>query len=282
MAITRQECQIVTPTKAFTREIIDATYFKDEQSKRHLTEILVGSQDRQAVDDIIYLLLDPFTNKLIDNGKITFAAIKPQPADSKLGTSSHVEAENILLDMIAKPPFDILCKITISPSAEDIQKFYPDSVVKKLSSMKTEDPHKNNWEVFKEFMLSGPVTYFLLYNPHGDAIDSWRSKTGATNPQKADAESIRGKYAKNISNNLVHGSNGDSPEEKIKEVHREKNWLLAHLNKIKYYNDKNRINLDSFSFVPKDSLYIASKRIKEATAVISEKNGEISINYHPC
>jgi len=272
--MARKECQIVTPTEAFTRKIIDATYFIDDPDKRHLSEILVGPQDRQAVDDIIYLFLDPFTNKLIDKGKITFAAIKPQPADSKLGISNHVEAENMLIDMINKPPFDILCKIAVSPSPDDIQTFYPDSVIKKLSSMNNEDPHKNNWELFKEFMLSGPITYFLLYNPHGDAVDSWRLKTGATNPQKAHPESIRGKYAENISNNLVHGSNGDSPEEKINEVHREKNWLLAHLNKIQYYNNQNRINLDS--------PYIALKETHKANTVVVTRDGNIITNYHPC
>jgi nucleoside diphosphate kinase len=274
MAITRQECQIVTPTKAFTRKIIDDTYFIDDPNKRHLSEILVGPQDRQAVDDITYLLSDTFTNKLIDNGKITFGAIKPQPADSKLGTSNHVEAENMLIDMIDKPPFDILCKITVSPSPDDIQTFYPDSVIKKLSSMNNEDPFKNNWELFKEFMLSGPITYFLLYNPHANAVDSWRLKTGATNPQKADVESIRGKYAKNISNNLVHGSNGDSPEEKINEVHREKKWLLAYLKKIKDYNKQKRINLDSS--------YIALKETCKDNTVVVTRDGKIITNYQLC
>ena len=55
-----------------------------------------------------------------------------------------------------------------------------------------------------EYMTSGPVIIQVL---EGDnAIENYRIIMGATNPENADKGTIREKYALNIQENSVHGS----------------------------------------------------------------------------
>lgn len=58
------------------------------------------------------------------------------------------------------------------------------------------------------FITSGPVIVGVLSGPN--AIEATRNLMGATNPVTAAPGSIRGRYALEIGQNLVHGS--DSPE----------------------------------------------------------------------
>jgi len=59
-----------------------------------------------------------------------------------------------------------------------------------------------------EYMTSGPVVLIAL--EHADAVNRWRQVIGATDPAKADAGTIRKLYGRDISENVVHGS--DSAE----------------------------------------------------------------------
>jgi nucleoside-diphosphate kinase len=65
-----------------------------------------------------------------------------------------------------------------------------------------------------EFMTSGPVVVQVL---EGDnAIVRNRELMGATNPQEADAGTIRADFASSIDANAVHGS--DSAESAAREI----------------------------------------------------------------
>lgn len=59
-----------------------------------------------------------------------------------------------------------------------------------------------------DFMSSGPCVVMVLEGPQ--AITKNRELMGATNPKKAKPGTIRRKYAANIEQNIVHGS--DAPE----------------------------------------------------------------------
>ena len=59
-----------------------------------------------------------------------------------------------------------------------------------------------------EFMSSGPAVVLALEAP--DAITKWRALMGATNPEKADAGTIRKEFGASIERNATHGS--DAPE----------------------------------------------------------------------
>ena len=65
-----------------------------------------------------------------------------------------------------------------------------------------------------DFMTSGPVVVQIL---EGDnAVTAYRDVMGATNPENADAGTIRKEFAESIEANSVHGS--DSPENAVIEM----------------------------------------------------------------
>lgn len=57
------------------------------------------------------------------------------------------------------------------------------------------------------FMTSGPIVAAILEKDN--AVESFRTLIGATDPSKAEAGTIRNKYAKSIDANAVHGSDSD-------------------------------------------------------------------------
>ena len=65
-----------------------------------------------------------------------------------------------------------------------------------------------------EFMTSGPVMVQVLEGEN--AILKNRELMGATNPQEADAGTIRADFAESIDANAVHGS--DAPESAAREI----------------------------------------------------------------
>ena len=58
-----------------------------------------------------------------------------------------------------------------------------------------------------EYMTSGPVIVQVLEGIN--AVENYRKIMGATNPENAEAGSIRKQYALNIQENSVHGSDSD-------------------------------------------------------------------------
>ncbi|MGH3209180.1 MAG: nucleoside-diphosphate kinase [Trebonia sp.] len=65
-----------------------------------------------------------------------------------------------------------------------------------------------------DFITSGPLVAIVA---EGDrAIEAFRSLAGATDPVKATPGTIRGDFALQISQNIVHGS--DSPESAEREI----------------------------------------------------------------
>jgi nucleoside-diphosphate kinase len=58
-----------------------------------------------------------------------------------------------------------------------------------------------------KFMASGPIVVLALEKEN--AIADWRKLMGATNPANAEEGTIRKKWASNIENNAVHGSDAE-------------------------------------------------------------------------
>ena len=65
-----------------------------------------------------------------------------------------------------------------------------------------------------EFMSSGPIVAQVLQGDN--AIELNREIMGATNPEQADAGTIRKEFALSMTENSAHGS--DSPETAIEEI----------------------------------------------------------------
>ena len=59
-----------------------------------------------------------------------------------------------------------------------------------------------------DFMSSGPCIVMCLESP--DAIVTWRTLMGATDPAKADPGTLRKEFGASIDNNATHGS--DAPQ----------------------------------------------------------------------
>ncbi len=65
-----------------------------------------------------------------------------------------------------------------------------------------------------DFITGGPLVAVVVEGPH--AVAGTRGLIGSTNPVEASPGSIRGDYALEIGQNLVHGS--DSPESAEREI----------------------------------------------------------------
>jgi nucleoside-diphosphate kinase len=67
--------------------------------------------------------------------------------------------------------------------------------------------HRPFFESLTNFMSSGPILVLALEKE--DAIADYRKLMGATDPAKADAGTIRKKWASSIEKNAVHGSDAE-------------------------------------------------------------------------
>jgi len=65
-----------------------------------------------------------------------------------------------------------------------------------------------------EFITGGPLVAMVVEGPR--AIEAFRALAGATDPVKAAPGTIRGDFALEIGENIVHGS--DSPESAAREI----------------------------------------------------------------
>ena len=67
--------------------------------------------------------------------------------------------------------------------------------------------HRPFFESLTNFMSSGPIVVMALEKEN--AIPDYRTVMGATDPAKADAGTIRKKWASSIEKNAVHGSDAE-------------------------------------------------------------------------
>jgi nucleoside-diphosphate kinase len=65
-----------------------------------------------------------------------------------------------------------------------------------------------------EFITSGPLVAAVVEGER--AVEAFRQLAGATDPVKAAPGSVRGDFATEVQNNIVHGS--DSPESAEREI----------------------------------------------------------------
>jgi nucleoside-diphosphate kinase len=65
-----------------------------------------------------------------------------------------------------------------------------------------------------EFITSGPLVALVAEGPR--AVEAFRALAGATDPVKAAPGTIRGDYALEVQDNIVHGS--DSPDSAEREI----------------------------------------------------------------
>ena len=117
----------------------------------------------------------------------TFTMIKPDAMKS-----GHAGA---IIDRIIKEGFRIVALKMTKLSTETAGKFY------EVHS------HRPFFGELVEFMSSGPIIAAILEKDN--AVASFRTLIGATDPSKADEGTIRKLYAASVGENAVHGSDSD-------------------------------------------------------------------------
>ena len=128
------------------------------------------------------------------SNQTTLSIIKPDAVKA-----GHADAINI---MIESSGLKILEKKELNLTKEQAQEFY---------AVHSDKPFFND---LCDFMTSGPIIVQML---EGDnAIELYRTIMGSTNPEEAEENTIRKKFATSIQENAVHGS--DSSENAKKEI----------------------------------------------------------------
>ena len=117
----------------------------------------------------------------------TFTMIKPDAVKN-----GHIGA---ILNDITAGGFKIVAMKYTRLSAEKAGEFY---------AVHKERPFYGE---LVSFMSSGPIVAAILEKDN--AIEDFRTLIGNTDPAKADAGTIRNKYAKSIDANAIHGSDSD-------------------------------------------------------------------------
>ena len=120
-------------------------------------------------------------------GHITFTMIKPEA----------VEAKNIgaILNRIEDAGFRIKAMKKVLLSSERAGEFY---------AVHKERPF---YSELVEYMSGGPIIAAILEKDN--AVADFRKLIGATNPEEAEAGTIRADFAESLSKNAVHGSDSD-------------------------------------------------------------------------
>ena len=118
---------------------------------------------------------------------ITFTMLKPDSV-----RNGNIGA---ILDKIIKSGFKIKAMKFTKMSNEKAGDFY---------AIHRERPFFND---LIEYMTSGPIVAAILEKEN--AVNDFRDLIGSTNPEDAEAGTIRKMFAKSISENAIHGSDSD-------------------------------------------------------------------------
>lgn len=124
----------------------------------------------------------------------TFSIIKPD------ATARNITGK--IIERLESAGFRIVAQKRVLWSKEQAEKFY---------AVHKERPF---FDDLVRFMTSAPIVIQVLEGE--DAVTKYRSVMGATNPEEADAGTIRADFAENIERNSVHGS--DSVENAAAEI----------------------------------------------------------------
>ena len=124
----------------------------------------------------------------------TLSIIKPDAVKA-----GNVDEINLVIE---NSGLKILEKKELKLSKEEAQQFY---------AVHSDKPF---YKELCEFMPSGPIIVQMLEGEN--AIELYRKVMGATNPEEAEENTIRKKFATSIQENAVHGS--DSVDNALKEI----------------------------------------------------------------
>ena len=105
-----------------------------------------------------------------------------------------------IIDIFESNDLQIAAMKKVQLSSEQIAQFYSEHIDRPF------------FPELKSYMTSGPVVLIVLKGE--DAISKNRKLMGATNPKEADKGTIRERFAEDISENAVHGSDSQNAAKK--------------------------------------------------------------------
>ena len=124
-------------------------------------------------------------------GQNTFTIIKPQAvANGYIGP---------ILNKISEAGFKIAALKMLHLTRGEAQRFYEVHLGRPF------------YDDLVEFMISGPIVVAVLEKQN--AVVEYRKLIGSTDPDKAEAGTIRKMYAESMRANAVHGSDSDENAE---------------------------------------------------------------------
>jgi len=197
-----------------------------------LAQALLGSAELEPyIDEIVQVLRSQELSQLINEGEITLAMIKPRLEDA-ISDNAGVETTRddaslaALLEHSIQPPLSSVFEVSMIFTEEMVNEWYGGSPKERQLQLPPENPHRygmefqNRWEEFMALMTKGPVTFLLLYDEGGNAVQLWREQMGndwhMIRVKEKYPDSLRARYGVDNHNNLLHGS--DSPESVRREV----------------------------------------------------------------
>lgn len=162
----------------------------------------------------VELLRHPELHVLVDEGKVTLGMVKPNTYEGKgLPEDDDEAAEQVLSEIDG-----VFFAIPVEMTPFEAEEFYRPTI----EALRLND-RDNIADSIIEFTSSGPLTVFLKVDTD-NAVANWRAQMGPTRiedfTKPEHANTLRGKYAKETGNNIVHGSDS------VESVHREI-YLLA-------------------------------------------------------
>ena len=126
-----------------------------------------------------------FNFKIMSNK--TFTMIKPEAVEAKNAGA--------ILNRIENAGFRIVALKKVHLSASRAAEFY---------AVHKERPF---YQELIDYMSSGPILAAILEKEN--AVSDFRKLIGATNPENAEAGTIRADFAESMAKNAVHGSDSD-------------------------------------------------------------------------
>ncbi len=158
-------------------------------------------------------------DNLFMNGKLTIGIVKPRANEGMGLPDNDEEATNIIMDEVGRDR--IMLAFSKKLTKEQAEKFYQPNREAQEKRIIDDKTGLTVWDSVVEFTHSDSLTFLIIYDKDSNAINWWRERMGATNPDKANNGTIRRNHATALMlpNNLVHGSDS------IKSALREKNIL---------------------------------------------------------
>ncbi len=187
-------------------------------TKREEGAIEYEPSDLDKLINIKSILDSKQVNNLFMNGKLTIGIVKPSANEGMGLPDDDEEATNIILDEVGRDR--IMLAFSKKLTKQQAEKFYLPNRETQEKRIIDDKTGLTVWDSVVEFTQSDSLTFLIIYDKDGNAINWWREKMGATNPDKANNGTIRRNHATAIMlpNNLVHGSDSIKSALREKEI----------------------------------------------------------------